>query len=62
MEEPSNQPNQPADDPAGERLRRLLSEVEADNERMLGSTDGSTLPISARAISRGMGPFPWREA
>ncbi len=46
MEEPSDHPNQAADDPAGERLRKLLSEVEADNQRMLGGADGSTLPIS----------------
>jgi penicillin-binding protein 1C len=46
MEELSKQPEQPAEDPAAERLRRLLSEVEADNERMLGGVDGSTLPLS----------------
>lgn len=46
MEEPNNQPDKPEEDPAGERLRKLLSEVEADNERMLGGADGSTLPLN----------------
>ena len=38
----SDEPNQPAEDRAGERLRRLLSEVEAENQRLTSDADGAT--------------------
>ncbi len=35
----------PPEDRAGKRLRRILSEVEAENQRVNGEIDGSTLPV-----------------
>lgn len=45
----------PAEDRAGKRLRRLLSEVEEENRRATGELDGKTLPLDDNAPIPGPG-------